>query len=35
MRERAVMYGGTLRAGPLPTGGFAVTAKFPFEIATA
>jgi signal transduction histidine kinase len=35
MRERAAMYGGTLRAGPLPTGGFAVTARFPFEIATA
>jgi signal transduction histidine kinase len=35
MRERTAMYGGTLRAGPLPTGGFTVTASFPFEIATA
>jgi signal transduction histidine kinase len=29
MRERAAMYGGTLHAGPLPGGGFAVEAEFP------
>jgi len=29
MRERIVMYGGTVQAGPLPGGGFGVTAHLP------
>jgi signal transduction histidine kinase len=29
MRERVTMYGGTFEAGPLPAGGFGVTARFP------
>ena len=29
MRERVASYGGTFHAGPLPEGGFAVTAQFP------
>ena len=29
MRERAALYGGDLRAGPAPGGGFAVAARFP------
>jgi signal transduction histidine kinase len=29
MRERVAMYGGTFQAGPLPAGGFGVTARFP------
>jgi signal transduction histidine kinase len=29
MRERAAFFGGTLDAGPLPDGGFAVRARFP------
>jgi signal transduction histidine kinase len=35
MRERAAMYGGTLLAGPAASGGFTVTARFPFEIEPA
>jgi signal transduction histidine kinase len=31
MRERATMYGGTLRAGPDLAGGFTVTAQFPLH----
>ena len=29
MRERTAMFGGTLAAGPVPSGGFAVRARFP------
>jgi signal transduction histidine kinase len=29
MRERTGMFGGTLAAGPVPGGGFAVRARFP------
>jgi signal transduction histidine kinase len=29
MRERTALYGGTLQAGPLPAGGFSVTARLP------
>ncbi|MEU3073478.1 sensor histidine kinase [Streptomyces laurentii] len=35
MRERAVMCGGTLSAGPLATGGFRVHARLPCEPGTA
>jgi signal transduction histidine kinase len=35
MRERATMYGGTFRAGRDVEGGFAVTAQFPLDAATA
>jgi len=35
MRERAGMYGGELRAAPLPGSGFQVTAWFPLDPAAA
>ena len=31
MRERATLFGGRLDAGPRPTGGFAVHARFPLS----
>ncbi|GAA1825921.1 sensor histidine kinase [Actinomadura chokoriensis] len=31
MRERVMMYGGDFTAGPRPSGGFAVSADFPYE----
>jgi signal transduction histidine kinase len=31
MRERVTLYGGTLRTGPRPGGGFRVYAKIPME----
>lgn len=34
MRERAAAVGGTLEAGPLPDGGWAVTARFPIRQAS-
>jgi signal transduction histidine kinase len=35
MRERIAMYGGTVTAGPLPGGGFGVTARLPCPSAKA
>jgi signal transduction histidine kinase len=31
MRERVGLFGGDLEAGPGPTGGFRVTARFPLD----
>jgi signal transduction histidine kinase len=35
MRERAAMYGGSVQAGPLPGGGFQVTARLPVTAGAA
>jgi signal transduction histidine kinase len=34
MKERARLVGGSLRAGPLPGGGFEVTARLPLDRAS-
>ena len=34
MRERVSLFGGELRAGARPGGGFAVSARFPLQPAT-
>ncbi|HJU03343.1 MAG TPA: ATP-binding protein, partial [Actinomycetes bacterium] len=35
MRERVSLFGGDLEAGPAPTGGFRVTARFPLDRSPA
>ncbi len=34
MRERALLLGGQLEAGPAPAGGFRVQATIPYEVVT-